>query len=327
MHGRGDLLALAAWMALAGGVAAGCSGGAAVTRASVLESAGASAPTSHHDPPSSLEPAAALPAPGPTRAAAGSPADAAASATTAAPDTPDGVQHTFRHPVVDRERSVVRVLMYHSFGWFSEQRPAVSPYSLRTQLRWMRDHQVEIIRVSHLMEFLEGDLNLPARAAVITIDDGEQNAYTVAYPILAEFEAPFALAPPTDAVMHHSSRGTVTWQQIREMLDSGLCELLSHGHTHRALTALDTHALERELLEPRTLLEHHVGVGPDALAYPLGAHSEDLARQVQAAGYRAAFVARGGPVTCRTARFAIPRYAVEKDTNLFTFAYFFRHPG
>jgi len=233
----------------------------------------------------------------------------------------------FRYPVVEPARSVVRVLMYHSVGWFSEQRPAVTPYSLRTQLEWMRDHEIEVIRVSQLLEFLEGDLRIPARAAVITIDDGERNAYTVAYPILAELEAPFALAAPTDAVVRHASRGTVTWQQIREMVDSGLCELLSHGHTHRDLTALDERALERELSEPRALLEHHVGIAPDALAYPLGAHSEELGRKAQAAGYRAAFVARGGPVTLRTPRFAIPRYGVEKETSLFAFAYFFRHPG
>ncbi len=319
MHRR--KVVLAAWTVLTGGFGAGCSGGATAAEPPLLGSPLVPAPVplvepTPHSPPLSPGKADAPPTPAPSQSTPPGPAEAPASR-----------HDTFRLPVVDRERSVVRVLMYHSLGWFSVQRPAVTPYSLRTQLKWMRDHQVEVIRVSQLVGFLEGSLKLPARAAVITIDDGEQNAYTVAYPILTEFEAPFALAPPTEAVIHHASRGTVTWQQIREMLDSGLCEVLGHGHAHRDLTSLDGSALEQELFEPRALLEHHVGVAPDALAYPLGAHSEDLHRQVEAAGYRAAFVAQGGPVTHRTPRFAIPRYAVEQDTSLFAFAYFFRHPG
>jgi peptidoglycan/xylan/chitin deacetylase (PgdA/CDA1 family) len=327
MHGRGVLLA--AWTALGGGVAAGCSGEAAVSTAPLLASPAMPLPTSPAppEPPHSPDTATSASAPGPPGSVPESPADTNAPTQAAATEAPAPPQGIFVHPVVDREQSVVRVLMYHSFGWFSVQRPAVSPYSLRTQLEWMRDHQVEVIRVSQLVAFLAGNLRLPARAAVITIDDGEQNAYTVAYPMLARFEAPFALAAPTEAVIHQASRGTVTWEQVREMLESGLCELIAHGHTHADLTALDGSALQQELFEPRALLEQHVGVGPDTLAYPLGAHSDALGRQVRAAGYSAAFVAQGGPVTYRTPRFAIPRYAVEKDTNIFAFAYFFRHPG
>jgi peptidoglycan/xylan/chitin deacetylase (PgdA/CDA1 family) len=231
----------------------------------------------------------------------------------------------FVNPVVEPEFTRVRVLMYHSFGWFGQQRPSVTPYAFRVQLAWLRDHHVEVVRVSQLLDYLDGQLPLPLRVAVITIDDGERNAYTVAYPLLKEYGFPFALAVPTEAVQQRARRGTLSWENLREMLDSGLCELISHSHTHSNLTLHHDRAVRRELELSRDLLEQHTGARPQAFAYPLGAYSSRIMELARAAGYRAAFVAQGAPVTAATPRFEIPRYAVEQDTNIFAFAYFFRH--
>ena len=229
--------------------------------------------------------------------------------------------------LVERERTRARVLMYHAFGWSSERRPAVTPDSFKVQLEWLRDHPVAVVRVSQLVEFLTGHRRLPAQVAVITIDDAEASAYSVAFPLLKRFGFPFALAAPTETVEHHIRHGAFSWQQLREMLSSGLCEVISHGHTHRNLVMLRDPQAARELSVPRRLFEQHAGVVPETLAFPLGgysSHVQDLARQT---GYRAAFTAQGGPVTDRTPLFAIPRYAVDRDTSIFTFAHFFRHNG
>ncbi len=231
----------------------------------------------------------------------------------------------FRQPTVAREQSVVRVLLYHSFGWFGEMRPSVSPYALKTQLDWLEAHSIEVIPLGALLDFLDGTSELPERAAVITIDDGELNGFTVAFPILRERKLPFTLALASEASSRSSTRGTIPWKTLREMLQSGLVTIASHGHAHLSSTALSDAGLERELQHSREIIERELGVRPEAFVYPLGAHDERVQRFTRAAGYRAAFAAQGGPVTVHTPRHAIPRYSVEHETSIFTFAYYFRH--
>ena len=248
----------------------------------------------------------------------------APSGTQPAPSEAVALESDFRLPVVPQEQTRVRVLMYHSLGWHPP-RPGVNPRKLRDQLTWMRNNLVEVIRLSQLLDFLDGDLQLPERVAVITIDDGELNNFTVAYPIFVEHEVPFALGIATEAIERWQSRGTMQWHQIKEMVDSGWCEIASHSHTHRNLRALSTAQLRRELELSRELIEQHTGFQPSAFFYPLGAHSEPVRRLTREAGYRAGFIAWGAPVHAQSGRFRLNRYAVEKGTGLYTFARYFSH--
>lgn len=230
----------------------------------------------------------------------------------------------FGQPTVVREQSVVRVLLYHSIG-SSASRPSVELSAFREQLAWMRDNDVEVIRLSQLLDFMDGKLMLPRHAAVITIDDGELNGYSVAYPILKEQGLPFALGIATRTIHQHRSRGALSWDQIREMLDSGLCEVASHSVTHRAMTSLPDEVALRELERSRIELEQTLGLRPEAFFYPLGDHDRRIRRLTRESGYRAAFVAHGGPTTVGTPRYWIRRYDVKPDTSLRIFRSFFNH--
>ncbi len=230
----------------------------------------------------------------------------------------------FHEPVVPQEQTVVRVLMYHSIGWHPP-RPGVNPRRFREQLTWLKDNHVEVIAMSTLVEFLETDLELPRRVAVVTIDDGERNGYTVAYPILKDLKIPFTLGIVSDAVTHHESHGTVRWDQLREMVDSGLCEIASHSHTHRMMAPMDDRVAATELEISRQQIEEHTGYRPTVFFYPMGSQNKRIRRLTARVGYRAAFVAWGAPVRRTTRRFGLPRYAVEKGTGMYTFSRYFVH--
>src|SRR5690606_27650269 len=225
---------------------------------------------------------------------------------------------------VPSEQSVVRVLLYHSIG-SNASRPSVKMSAFRQQLAWLREHDVEVIRLSQLLDFMEGKLRLPRHAAVITIDDGELNGYEVAYPILKEQGLPFALGIATRTIDQHRSRGALNWDQIREMVNSGLCEVASHSVTHRAMTSLPDEVALRELERSRAKLEQILGLRPEAFFYPLGDHDRRIRRLTRQSGYRAAFVAQGGPTTLSTPRYWIRRYDVKPHTPLRIFRSFFNH--
>lgn len=231
----------------------------------------------------------------------------------------------FRLPTVPRDQTRARVLLYHRIGWGKLPRPGVTPKDFAEQLDWLVDNEVEVVRTSELVAFLDGELELPAKVAVIQIDDGERNGFTRAFPALRERNMPFTLAIVSKTVQEWRSHGTLQWSEIREMVDSGLVEIASHSHTHPMLTRLSTARAKRELLLCRELIERHVGVRPTTFVYPYGAHSDRVRRLTEQVGYAAGFAASGAPVVADTDHFRIPRYSVEADTSIWIFASYFRH--
>lgn len=227
-------------------------------------------------------------------------------------------------PVVPPEETVVRVLLYHGIG-ARTSRPAVKAKVFREQLDWLAAHDIEVIRLSQLLDFIDGMLWLPRHAAVITIDDGELNGYSTAYPILRARGLPFTLGIATQAIDEHLTRGALNWMQIREMVDSGLCEIASHSVTHRKMTLLPDEVARFELERSRAVLTEELELRPEAFFYPLGDNNYRIRRLTRQSGYRAAFVAHGGPTTVRTKRFGIPRYDVKPETSMRTFRSFFNH--
>ncbi|HEY6725682.1 MAG TPA: polysaccharide deacetylase family protein [Polyangiaceae bacterium] len=226
--------------------------------------------------------------------------------------------------VVPPEETVVRVLLYHGIGTRTS-RPVVKARAFREQLDWLEAHDIEVIRLSQLLDFLDGELWLPRHAAVITIDDGELNGYSKAYPILKERGLPFTLGLATQVIEEHRTRGALNWLQIREMVDSGLCEVASHSVTHRKMTLLPDEVARFELERSRAVLTEELALRPEAFFYPLGDNNYRVRRLTKQSGYRAAFVAHGGPTIAGTQRFGIPRYDVKPDTSMRKFRSFFNH--
>ena len=230
----------------------------------------------------------------------------------------------FAGPVVPPEATVVRVLLYHGIG-MRTSRAVVKERAFREQLDWLTAHGIEVIRLSQLLDFLDGELWLPRHAVVITIDDGELNGYSTAYPLLKERGLPFTLGIATQVIEEHLRRGALNWAQIREMVDSGLCEIASHSVTHRKMTLLPDEVARFELERSRLVLSAELELRPEAFFYPLGAQNYRIRRLTKQSGYRAAFVAHGGPTVLGTRRYGIPRYDVKPDTSLRTFRSFFNH--
>ncbi len=219
-------------------------------------------------------------------------------------------RRAFTEPVAPRSETRAVVLLYHAFN------RGAQPLSVRTrdfdaQLAWLADHQVEIVTVSELIDFLEGKLALPARVAVISIDDGLLSVYTKAWPILKARGVRFSLGIPTGMLEDPKNAPVMTWDHAREMVASGLCEVVSHGHMHRRLVALTGKRQWEELELSRDLITERIGTAPVAYYYPLGAYDPVSADAVKKAGYRAAFRATGAPIAAgSSSHFWLPRVSI-----------------
>jgi peptidoglycan/xylan/chitin deacetylase (PgdA/CDA1 family) len=224
-------------------------------------------------------------------------------------------------PAAPRDRTRATVLLYHMFGGIDSPL-AIAPAAFEEQIRFLVDARVPVVKSAELLRFLDGEQGLPARVAVVTIDDGHRSVYTHAFPILKRYGVPFVIALNTAAI-EGGRPEAVTWDEVREMMASGLCEIVSHSHIHGHMERLTDAKNLFEAETSREILEARTGVLPQAFVFPFGGSDARVRRTIEGAGYRAAFMAWGGAVRAGSPRFALPRIGVLRSTSIATFARLF----
>jgi peptidoglycan/xylan/chitin deacetylase (PgdA/CDA1 family) len=240
----------------------------------------------------------------------------------AAPSTVPPSIRAFREPLVARADTHAVVLLYHLFGASMTSAQSVSPESFEEQLDWLAAHHVEIITAAELASFLDGAIALPARVAVITLDDGHISTFERAYPILKKHGVRFTMALNTEAIEGHRPEA-VTWDNVNEMRASGLCEIASHSHIHGHMERLTEASNRREVTLSREIIEQRTGVRAETFVFPFGGHDQRVMGLVKEAGYRAAFAVGTGRVRLDSPRWALPRKGVLRSTTLSDIAVLF----
>ncbi|MGE8638744.1 MAG: poly-beta-1,6-N-acetyl-D-glucosamine N-deacetylase PgaB [Achromobacter sp.] len=108
------------------------------------------------------------------------------------------------------------------------------------QLAWLRANGYQAVSVDQILAARQGGQPLPERAVLLSFDDGYRSFYTRVLPILKAYGWPALLAPvgvwmdtpadkPVDFGGSPEARDRfLTWDQIREISQSGLVEIAAH---------------------------------------------------------------------------------------------------
>ncbi len=211
---------------------------------------------------------------------------------------------------------VAPILLYHHIadpGYIT--RYYVTPDMFRTQLQKLREWGYTSITVSELVNVLIHGGELPARPVVITFDDGNNDIYDNAFPIMQEmgFVGTFYIVGNR---LH--SNYYVHPDEIQQMSNADW-EIGDHGMSHVDLT-LDHSIAYFEIQQSRIDLESAVGVKINTFAYPYGKTDQFIANKVSEYGYIAAMgLGRSWEHTLGTL-FFLTRIEVQGDYDLSTFA-------
>ncbi|OIO01154.1 MAG: hypothetical protein COX65_06860 [Elusimicrobia bacterium CG_4_10_14_0_2_um_filter_56_8] len=203
----------------------------------------------------------------------------------------------------------LKVLCYHKIGvpprgsklaelW-------VSPGKFRSQVKYLLDNGYSTLLFSDLKKLLESGSPLPEKAVLITFDDGYENNYLHAWPVLKELGAKgnvFVVFNTIGKVNLWHNPGSESWvnmatlEQLAEMQDSGVVECGSHTMNHPHLSALRLEDAAWEITESKRQLEAAFGREMCAFAYPYGdgAYSPAIRSKALEAGYTFDFSFRQG---------------------------------
>jgi peptidoglycan/xylan/chitin deacetylase (PgdA/CDA1 family) len=179
--------------------------------------------------------------------------------------------------------AVVPILLYHHI---SDAQPGNRYYvpvaTFEQQMQWLHDHGYTAITVSQLVDVLMKGGPLPARPVAITFDDGNEDVYQNAYPILKRLGYP---ATSFIIVSWIGAKDVVTIDDLKNLVASGW-EIGSHTMTHIDLTK-DHSVLNYELVESRDRLEKDLGITVNTVAYPFGAIDPEVTDKTASYGYLA----------------------------------------
>lgn len=94
---------------------------------------------------------------------------------------------------VEEAASNIPVLMYHAF-YDKMQPPAnlngnyVGKDEFNEQLKYLKEHHYETLNMKELDLYMDGKVRLKKNSIALTSDDGYENVYTIAYPLLKEYD-------------------------------------------------------------------------------------------------------------------------------------------
>lgn len=118
-----------------------------------------------------------------------------------------------------------------------------------------------------------------AEAAIsFTFDDGSENQFAIAAPILNEFKVKGTFFVVTGVIRdkktdpmppgaYHYGNGGMSWEELRQLAAMGH-EIGSHSMTHLSLVDTDAAALEREVNGSAKLIAEKLGQAPVSFCYP-----------------------------------------------------------
>ncbi len=212
-------------------------------------------------------------------------------------------------------RGVV-VLMYHSIG-SNDAFFTVSAEEFEKQMRYLIEHKYQVLSIPEMLDLIEAKRTMPKKAVVITFDDGYEDNFSIAFPILKKygFRAAVFLTTGTISGSRTTSGGVVipmlNWHQIREMADSGLVEFYPHSDTHPKLDVVNEDALESEIQTSRNIVEKELNTKVTVFAYPYGRYNKLVMQKLRENGFRAAFTVEAGYVSSAVEPLAINRNSVD----------------
>lgn len=185
----------------------------------------------------------------------------------------------------------------------------ISSTRLVQHFDWLRANGYTVVSIDDLLAARDGKRPLPAKAVLLTFDDGYESFYSRVFPLLKAFgyhavlavEGSWVDAPP-DATVHYGNQVVprskfISWRQLREVQASGLVEIASHSYNlHHGIIANPQGNLEPAMTsrayDPQTgryeddatmlarirtdlarnsnLLKQRLGVRPRVMVWPFG---------------------------------------------------------
>ena len=217
---------------------------------------------------------------------------------------------------------VVPILMYHNIG---QQKDILSvpPEAFLRHMKFLRDYRYNVISLGELVDLMAENKQIPAKTVVVTFDDGRDNNYTNAFPILKEYGIPATMF----VIPNHSTwEGYLTKPQLKEMAASGI-DIGSHTLNDVWLPGCNDKKLTKEIAGSKKALERIIAKRVDFISYPLGGFDQRVRMAVMKAGFKGACATNPGRYSADNDIYVLKRLKISGRNANNMLAFWFKTTG
>lgn len=235
-------------------------------------------------------------------------------------------------PRITNGRTIrVPILMYH----YVSVPPAgadkyrldlsVTPEAFEAQMDYLVDAGYHAVRLSDLARYLVYGTALPEKPIVLTFDDGYEDNYVNALPVLESHHYVGTFFVITDAVEENRS-GYMTWPQLKEMVRAGM-EVGSHTLDHIELRGKSRAIQNRQITRSKQILEAQLSMPVTAFSYPAGKYDANSTDLLRLAGYLGAVTEVQGTRQTADGVYELRRIRVRGGYTVADFKYWIKYFG
>ncbi len=167
----------------------------------------------------------------------------------------------------------------------------IDPIIFDKQLEALKKDNYQTLFISELATNLESEKKLTGKNIVLSFDDGYEDFYTQAWPILKKYNYKATLYIIINRL---DTKGYLTRAQVKELAASDLVEIGSHTFNHPDLRSLKKKDANFEIQASKKILETISGRPVLTFAYPFGYYRTDFFDMVSSIGYKAAVLVTPG---------------------------------
>jgi len=190
-------------------------------------------------------------------------------------------------------RYVVPILMYHRISDGPNESLCVSPDSFDRQMGYIKWRGYNVISLDELVNGIKNDKRFKHNTVVITFDDGYEDNYLRAYPVLKNCGFPATIFLISNYI--DKKEGFLRWQQIKEMMKDS--KITFGGHTKNNVYLPDLKnkgKLKNEIAGCKKDIEAKIGQKINYFCYPTGGFTDEIKKIVKKAGYKGACTTNRG---------------------------------
>lgn len=219
------------------------------------------------------------------------------------------------------KKNTAIVLCYHSI---SEQGLffCVTPQEFEKQMAYLAQNHFNIVSLDTLARYKKEGA-IPEKTVAITFDDGYEDNYVNASPLLKRYGFPATVFVAVGNIGRErsdlgNSLKMLSWEQCRE-LEGNEISIEPHTVHHVKLSGISPEIAEQEVRESKKSIENTLGKICRHFAYPKGRYTAETMQSVRRAGIPYAYTIEGRQIKLDDNDLALSRCAIDSAVTFFQF--------
>lgn len=208
----------------------------------------------------------------------------------------------------------IPILMYHSIssGGNSLHVPAAE---FSSEMKWIKDHGYDTLTPEEANLVLTKDMKPKKKCVLITLDDGYQDNYTSAFPILKKYHMHATIFMIGKSIGRHNH---LTKPEMLQVAENGI-SIQSHTIHHLELSLLSDADQQAELVQSKQLFDRILHQKTLMVSYPSGRYNPETLKLSEQAGYKMAVTTEPGAASRTQGMFALHRIRIVPGMSLVGF--------